>query len=141
MNTFSLCNDCGIYLSNSHNNIITNNSLTGNESVAIQSYFSMENSIKYNSFENNFMGVLLTFSEENIIEKNNFKSNEIQAEFYCRGLRINSFKINRWSQNYWDDWIGFGPKIIIGGLYPPWKPYGHIWFSFDWHPVQEPYDI
>jgi parallel beta-helix repeat protein len=140
-NNFTLCNDCGIYLSNSDNNTISNNIITGNESVAVQSHFSMKNSIIYNSFENNFMGVLLDFSEENIIKSNNFQSNEIQAEFYCRGLMINSFKINKWNQNYWDDWIGFGPKIIIGELYPPWRAFGHIWVSFDWHPSKEPYEL
>ena len=77
--------------------------------------------------------------KDNIIEKNNFQFNEIQAEFYSRGLRINSFKINKWDQNYWDDWIGFGPKIIFGELYPPWRVYGHIWTSFDWNPAKEPY--
>jgi parallel beta-helix repeat protein len=140
-NTFTLCNDCGIYLSNSDSNTISNNILTGNESVAVQSYFSIKNSIRYNSFENNFMGVLLTFSNENIIEKNNFQSNMIQTEFYCRGFRFNSFQINKWDQNYWDDWIGFGPKMIIGELYLPWRAYGHIWVSFDWNPASEPYNI
>jgi parallel beta-helix repeat protein len=140
-NIFTLCYDCGIYLSNSDCNNISNNSLTGNESVAVQSYFSMKNSIRYNSFSNNFMGILLQFSDENIIEKNNFQSNEIQVEFACIGLRINSFQINKWNLNYWDDWIGFGPKIIIGELYPPWRAYGHIWANFDWNPIKEPYDI
>jgi parallel beta-helix repeat protein len=140
-NCFTICNDCGIYLSNSNSNSIINNILTGNESVAVQSYFSMKNIIRYNSFENNFMGILLDFSEENIIESNNFKSNLIQAEFYCRGLWINSFNINKWDQNYWDDWINFGPKIIFGELYPPLRAYGHIWASFDWHPAQQPYYI
>ncbi|MFE3845887.1 NosD domain-containing protein [Thermoplasmatota archaeon] len=140
-NTFTLCNDCGMYLSNSDSNTISNNSLTGKESVALQSYFSMKNTIRHNSFSNNFMGILLQFSEENIIEKNNFQSNIIQAEFAYRGLRINSFQINKWDKNYWDDWIGFGPKIIIGELYPPWRAYGHIWVSFDWNPAKEPYNI
>ena len=140
-NSFTLCKDCGIYLSNSDNNIISNNSLTGNESVAVQAYVSMKNTIRCNSFSNNFMGVLLYFSEENSIEKNNFQSNMIPAEFGSRGIRINSFRINKWDRNYWDDWIGFGPKVIIGELYPPLKACGHFWANFDWHPAQEPYDI
>jgi len=45
---------------------------------------------------------------------------------------------NHWDSNYWDKWIGFGPKLIFGriglnGLIP--------WVNFDWHPAEEPYDI
>jgi parallel beta-helix repeat protein len=112
-NSFTQCDNCGIYLHFSDNNIISKNNLTGAESVAVQTYFSMENIIQDNTFSNNFMGIYLCFSEKNTIEKNNFQSNMIPAEFACRGLRINSYHLNKWNQNYWDDWIGFGPKIII----------------------------
>jgi len=43
-----------------------------------------------------------------------------------------------WDENYWDNWIGFGPKLIFGrrGLLG-----NRPWVNFDWHPAGEPYDI
>ncbi len=48
-----------------------------------------------------------------------------------------------WIENYWDDWIGFGPKLILGlfvshGFF---RDYFIPWFNFDWHPAKEPYNI
>jgi len=134
-NSFLLCNDCGIYLSNSDNNIISNNILTGEESVAIGLYYCMNNLIRYNSFSYNFMGVLLHLSEENIIEKNNFQSNVIQAECEFRSPRINNFHTNKWKQNYWDDWIGVKYAFLR------FLPYYINYFNFDWRPEKAPHQI
>ncbi|MDG6219239.1 MAG: NosD domain-containing protein, partial [Candidatus Thermoplasmatota archaeon] len=134
-NSFLLCYGCGLYLSNSDKNIISNNILTGEESVAIELYYCMNNLIRYNSFSNNFMGVLLHLSEENIIEKNNFQSNVIQAECEFRSPRIYIFHTNKWNQNYWDDWIGVKYTFLH------FLPYRINWLNFDWRPSSESYDI
>jgi hypothetical protein len=48
---------------------------------------------------------------------------------------IISIITNGFDGNYWDDWIGFGPKLIRGAvLFIPW-------IEIDWHPAKEPYDI
>ena len=45
--------------------------------------------------------------------------------------------------NYWDSWIGVGPKIILGRQAIQYGEAAFFipGFSFDWHPAQEPYDI
>jgi len=53
----------------------------------------------------------------------------------------NSFR-NQWNNNYWDDYLGFGPKVIPGKIHIPQIPSLTIpWFNFDWHPAKEPFDI
>jgi hypothetical protein len=51
----------------------------------------------------------------------------------------------RWVHNYWDDWIGKGPKRINGLLVSPWVDWYNIvgmpYDNFDWHPAKEPYNI
>ena len=62
----------------------------------------------------------------NIIKHNNFINTRLTFSL--------SF-LNHWISNYYDSWIGIGPKIIWG--------YGFIfpWINVDWHPAKEPYDI
>ena len=81
---------------------------------------------------NNPNGIYLFRSSGNTIIKNNFINNTCNAFF-----KLQSSFFNRWNRNYWDDWWGFGPKLVkgqIGKLLIPW-------FNFDWHPAKEPYDI
>ena len=47
---------------------------------------------------------------------------------------------NNWSHNYWDRSRLF-PKIIIGGKTVPAYAYLMPWFTIDWYPAKEPYDI
>jgi len=51
-------------------------------------------------------------------------------------LRLKS----RWIGNYWDTWIGVGPKIILG-LQAISYMLVIPGFEFDWKPAKEPYDI
>ncbi|MBN2603724.1 MAG: hypothetical protein JXA91_06305 [Candidatus Thermoplasmatota archaeon] len=106
-----------------------------------------------------------------IIRNNNFVNNKIHASFelcctsdypkyvstICKydwikdcKLKDNQVPKNKllsrnfyWYENYWDNWIGFGPKLISGRLIlldlP--SPVTIPWFNFDWHPAKEPYDI
>lgn len=60
---------------------------------------------------------------------------------------LDFLKKDRWIENYWDTWKGFGPKRIFGIVIiriplGEWGiPIPILRFAFDWHPVQEPYDI
>jgi len=61
----------------------------------------------------------------NSFSQNNFINNTKHI------MREDDFVImfNFFQNNYWDDWIGFGPYRVFGLL------------NWDWHPAQEPYDI
>jgi hypothetical protein len=78
-------------------------------------------------------GVHTVRSTKNVIVENNFINNSRNAFFYT-----DFFSFERWDGNYWDDWRGFGPKIIFGLIE---KPILSPWFNFDWNPAREPYDI
>jgi parallel beta-helix repeat protein len=87
--------------------------------------------IEYNHFSDNVYGVFL-YSNKNFICYNNFiHSTESHSIF------MYSF-FNHWRYNFWDDWKGYGPKIINGYL-------GYFirikLINFDWHPAREPYNI
>ena len=114
----------GIYFESSSSNNITSNKFTSNRG-SITFWGSSSNIIISNDILNSGEGIwLVVLSNKNIIEKNNFIGNKIHAIFYI------SWR-NNWDGNYWDNWIGFGPKPI----------FGFLGINFDWHPAQEPYDI
>jgi len=123
----------GILLFNSDENIVSNNILYEN-GVGIELDLSLNNIIEDNILMNNYFGIFLYFSEKISIQRNNFQFNEIQADYYIRVGRDNLFRINKWSNNYWSDWIGLGPKIISGTHYPRYLSTGYWWPNFDWHP-------
>jgi nitrous oxidase accessory protein len=102
--------DAGIYLSNACFNHIENNEITLNKPD----------------------GIFLMRSEKNVIIKNNFINNTRHAYFSLRS----SFW-NQWNNNYWDDWIGIGPKVIHGTVCAYLLP----WVNFDWRPAIHPYNI
>ena len=122
-----------------HNNIIQDN---GNNSWSSWSggiVFMGENgriignTICLNNIKNNYVGINLRFGNtNNIIEKNNFIGNERHVDFR------NSWG-NTWDSNYWDNWIGFGPKLIPGKIME--GPVEILWINIDWNPAKEPYDI
>ncbi len=79
--------------------------------------------------------IILQHAFFNTIKKNNIIDNHLD-------VILNSSFVNSWFNNYWDNYSGFGPKVISGWLYLPWKPENIIpWFNIDWFPAQEPYDI
>ncbi len=123
-----------------------------------------------------FLGLDSASSNPCIISKNNFIQNRIHSTFglsfsskiskyfsskcenniikkYMRTDIFNPTNKNlltniKWDSNYWDNWIGFGPKFIFGAIYLrgfffrfflsfPFLPM----INFDWHPAKEPYNI
>jgi len=110
---------------------ITNNTINSNNVTGIVIY-NRGHTVINNNISNNNQGILLYEPDSNII-KNNFIGNRRHASFH-----IPFFGRNHWDSNYWDNWIGIGPKLIFGsngflGFLP--------WIQFDWHPATEPYDI
>ena len=79
-------------------------------------------------------------SEINIISRNNFINNSLgHAAFYGIPIPRLTLKFNR---NYWDDLIGFGPKLIFG-LYFIFThiPIPLFCITADWRPALFPHDI
>jgi parallel beta-helix repeat protein len=84
-------------------------------------------------------------SDGNSITKNNFRNYSRGGVWWVRipsfiSMILNILRKQGWKENYWDTWIGAGPKLIPGGfalrtetLVP--------WFHFDWKPAKEPYDV
>lgn len=137
--TFSENGEAWIFCSD--HNIIQFNTMFHNLHGICLDYGSKYNIIKSNNISNNQLsGVMLEYySNKNIIIKNNFIKNEFN------GYPQQSFK-NKWNENYWHDWMGLqysflrlSPKIILGQLVEGILLIPLI--NFDWHPVQEPYDI
>ena len=130
----------GIILFHSSNNTIFENYITGSD-IGIQVDYSESNMIGKNTILDTGFGIFIHFSKNNSIQGNNFLDNMVHAQFLNRAWRYHNFRINTWRNNYWDDWIGIGPKIITGEVYPRSKVTGHWWLNFDWHPAKEPFDI
>jgi len=86
--------------------------------------------IKNNHFEGNgASGVEFEYTYISSVKQNNFINNGRNAWF------ASSF-FNVWSNNYWDDWIGIGPKLIEGiGQSNNYR------INLDWFPAKEPYII
>ena len=110
---------CGIWVVGPAFNVkIKNNHFQGNGASGVEFQFVLMSSVKHNNFINNGRNAWFVFS------------------FY-----------NVWSNNYWDDWIGIGPKCIEGLLigfrnYPdPGDELNIPWINFDRHPAREPYDV
>jgi parallel beta-helix repeat protein len=132
-NIISVCNT-GIVLTNSHNNLIKDNIIEHNHlgMFLTASY----NNISRNHFTNNFAGVYLTFSKFNRFSFNNFIFINLSVIF------VNGN--NKWNGNYWNR-PRFLPEPIVGLIAIPISENGIwisiLWFNFDWHPAQKPYDI
>lgn len=90
--------------------------------------FAFQINISKNLIEGCENGVNLFHSFLNIIWKNNFLEHLLSAHF--RGSYL-----NRWVGNYWDTWIGFGPKVIWGKVL-----YKTQWVNFDFSPSPDIYD-
>jgi len=115
-----------------HNNTITNNGgiLHAYGGIFICHCVDGVRIIDNNIISNDRYGIYFDCSRKNQVWNNNFIDNTCNAYFSHYGPTW-----NQWEGNYWDTWIGFGPKTIHG--------HGMIFplFNFDWHPAQKPYDI
>ncbi len=74
----------------------------------------------------NIYGVYLTHSIKSIIVGNEFVGNGQNAWFENSLLNI-------WFHNYWDDWLGIGPKVIWGRMYIC-NNFSIPWFNVDFFP-------
>ncbi len=148
-NTIKYCFH-GITLGATSNNYIYGNVITNNNFSGISTIFiSANNTITMNDISyNEAFGIMIWNSHNDKIIQNNFIKNRRNAYFFHSQLLILLFTKDMgskpfipkilWDENYWDKWIGFGPKLILGrrGLL------GNIpWINLDRNPAQEPYDI
>ena len=122
--------ETGITITSSSKNRVIDNLVRNNNHNGIYMDDSSYNIILSNSIKaNQNQGIMLYYSDDNDVIKNDFIANGRHGYFWS------SFD-NVWENNYWDDWIGFGPKIIFGKLnnFP-------IWLNLDWSPAAESYGI
>jgi parallel beta-helix repeat protein len=79
--------------------------------------------------------IILDHAFLNTIKKNNIIDN-------LRDVSLNSSFATLWLNNYWDNYLGFGPKVIVGWVYLPLKLHMIIpWLNFDWNPASKPHVI
>jgi parallel beta-helix repeat protein len=125
--------DGAFSLLNSDYNIIRYNKMSHSFHGLLLDYGSTNNRIYGNHLTNNrYCGLMIEyFSNDNVITWNNFKENKKYANaFFYKSFR------NRWERNYWDDWIGIGPKVIPGMILNSLR-----WWNFDWHAAGTPHDV
>jgi parallel beta-helix repeat protein len=82
-------------------------------------------------------GLVLSIAFYNTIKYNNFLENK-------NDIYLENSLFNHWNQNYWDRYIGFGVKIILGHFAKLYTYHPELkipWINIDWHPASEPYDI
>ena len=131
-NTISNNDGIGLHIQNC-DTIVRKNRIIGNGGNEFMDAGIHISDACFNRIENNEIslnkpdGIFLLRSEKNVIIKNNFINNTRQAYFSLRS----SFW-NQWKNNYWDDWIGMGPKVIHGTVCAYLLP----WVNFDWNPVK-----
>lgn len=133
-NTISDMDLEGILLWNSHHNLVSYNRVSRCSWVGI-TIIGDRNIIYRNHIEDNDNGLEIWNGIFNFVIQNNFINNSYDANCALGWGFYPGFS-NRWINNHWDDWIGFGPKVIPGTilLFIP-RP------NFDWRPAREPYDI
>jgi parallel beta-helix repeat protein len=103
--------------------------------------FSDNNLISGNTFLDNRYGLSFVWSKRNKIYRNDFINNEWDA-FFVYGCFVSDDELyygfsNHWNGNYWDEYKGFGPKVIHGKIQIQNAP-AVPWVQFDWHPAKEP---
>ena len=129
-----------LFLAASRYNIISENNFENNN---ISFFFgaSVYNSIIENNIKNSSeYGLVLYFSRYQMIRRNNFINNNCHVYFIER-FRLANEK-NKWFRNYWDNWIGIGPKILKGEMFTEWVGQKLIpWINFDWIPAYKPFTI
>ena len=143
-NTIKSCrNGIKLYLSSS--NILYGNDI-GSCTIGILNYEGRNNVIKGNNIELCPIGFSNEYGNGNLIVKNNF----IECWNFLPWFKVSFIDFltkDKWKDNYWDTWKGFGTKFISGILVFG-IPLGEFalpipipCFVFDWHPASEPYDI
>jgi parallel beta-helix repeat protein len=161
INNIVINNLNGICLQASKNNTLSGNIVSNNVKGFLIISDSVFNNIFSNNVENNNYGFYTSFTvynnitENNIansseygmyfyfvrlckIKKNNFMNNTIHVYFIER-LRL-AFNRNCWTKNYWDTWIGFGPKVLKGQMFTEWVGQKLVpWVNLDWFPASKPY--
>ncbi len=126
-----------IFSDSVYNNITENNVEKNNYGFYIA--FTVYNNIQQNDIKNSSeYGMYLYFVRLHTIKKNNFINNTHHVYFIER-FRL-AFDKNYWIQNYWDTWIGFGPKFLKGYMFTEWIGQKLIpWINIDWIPANKPY--
>ena len=129
-----------LIFADSVNNIISKNKVENN-SYGFFVAFTIYNIIIENNIANNTeFGIYFSFIRFHTVQKNNFINNTCHV-YYVERLRL-AFDRNSWIRNYWDTWVGFGPRLIKGQMYTEFV--GQIclpWINFDWFPAHKPYTI
>jgi parallel beta-helix repeat protein len=113
-------------------NIISENKIENNTNGIHEAFTSYSIIIGNNIVNNTGVGIICSYTTFHITKKNNFINNSCHAYFDGRFKYFS--ERNLWIRNYWDTWIGFGPKLIKGRVYIPW-------INFDWFPAYKPYII
>ena len=90
---------------------------------------SIYNTIYKNTISRNTVGIV-QFQSQNYITENNFINNTFHAASIYNFARGTPSQ-NTWDSNYWDNWVGMGPKIILGFPLP----------NVDHHPALNPIEI
>jgi parallel beta-helix repeat protein len=157
--TGNVVTDCttygGITLYSNQQNVSGNRIRRCDEGIRI---FGTNNTIFGNDIDNCPISVCSPafYGDEvergNTFIKNNFK-NYSREPWWDRQVILFPFygfvkdKKDRWIGNYWDTWVGVGPKGILGwlglGIGYDETGIGFIipWFEYDRHPAKQPYDI
>jgi parallel beta-helix repeat protein len=124
----------------SHKNIFTRNIIKSNTGSGITIFYSNQNIISNNNFENNEKSIGLIDSSFNKIKNNNIIGNKLDPYFH------DSIG-NQWRSNYWGENKKL-PKLIFGSfvlIHPPAHGPGFSleipWINFDFFPAKKPYDI
>jgi len=125
-------NQIGFYCGASET-IIKNNSFLYNSEIGIE-IVAGENDIKNNNFIGNGNGIFIRSGRNKII-KNNFIDNGKNAGF--RVFIWGAFS-NKWINNYWYDYNGQGPYLILGELFSFLLFTEIPWSNVDEYPADEP---
>jgi len=127
-------NNEGIYINQSDQNDVYWNQIINNV-FGVYVFNSDHNEIYLNKIQDNLQfGLYLDMATKTKITYNNFIDNYIHASF------VQSFlSLNRWKQNYWNNWDGNGIYRISGDLED--FAFADTWSSIDFRPAKTPYDI
>jgi len=123
------------------NESFINNNIISNAGRGIHLFFANRNVISENIIKNNSEGISVWsyYSIENEIINNNFENNIKHASFLSNNYLMVKPR-TKWRGNYWGQ-SRFLPMPIYGKIEIFFDIFQITWVEFDWHPAQEPYDI
>lgn len=119
-----------IIYGDAQHNIISKNKIEKNTNGIHEAFTRYSLIIQNDIINNKGTGIICSYTTYHITTKNNFINNLYHAYFEGRFKYFS--ERNQWIGNYWDNWIGFGPKLIKGYIFIPW-------INFDWFPANNPY--